>query len=267
MKLMIRSAILFLCLLSLATVTLSSPGKEQDNESKARLLWEQAIAAKGGREKLYGVRSLVVSYTETVRNFLGIVVHRGDVEQLYVFPDKSWAWDDGLPPPFHRTIRSLDIEHDRRCVLYHNATEPKCDHARTTTKSDPDEGLVQVQYLYLMETKWVQPVPFDVSTDWIGLKKVDVVHTRFRNKRIDYWLDRKTHLPLRVSRFHGSNEKPTYTIDISNYANVEGIQMPQKQKRGKISFQLNPEYDDTIFTRLSFAAGPKAWRKSEQLQK
>ena len=267
MKLVIRSAILFLCLLSLSAHTFGVGVEQSDNQAKARLLWEQAIAAKGGREKLYSVRSLVVSYRETVRNFLGIVVHRGDVERLYVFPDKSWGWDDGLPPPFRRTIGSLDLEHDRRCVLNDGAIEPKCDHARTTTKTEPDEGLVQVQYLYLMETKWVQPIPVDVSSHSIGLKKVDVVHTQFRNKRIKYWLDRKTHLPRRVEQFYGSNERPTLTIDISDYADVSGIQMPQKQKRGRIFFQVNPDYDDKIFTRLSFAAGPKAWRRLEQLQK
>jgi hypothetical protein len=201
-----------------------------------------------------------MSYEETARNFLGVVVHRGDVERLYVFPDKSWEWDDGLPAPFRRTIRSLDIEHDMRCFLNDGASTPKCDHA-AVPHSDPDEGIAQVQYLYLMETKWVQPVPFDLSTDHIGLKKVDVVHTRFRNKRINYWLDRQTHLPLRVALFYGSSERPTLTIDISDYADVAGIQMPQKQKRGRISFQVNPDYDDKIFTRLSFEAGPKAWRR------
>src|SRR6185503_12915627 len=84
--------------------------QESQRARDARALWEQAIIAKGGRDQLYRVNSLVLSYRETVRNFLGIAVHSGIVERLYVFPDKSWGWDDGLPPPFRLSIQSVDLE-------------------------------------------------------------------------------------------------------------------------------------------------------------
>ena len=260
MKSVIRSAFLFLFLLAVAGSTFARSVDQSEDQAKARLLWEQAITAKGGRGQLHNVSSLVMSYEETVRNFLGIVVHRGNVERLYVFPDKSWEWDDGLPPPFRLTVRSLDIEHDMRCYLYEGASAPTCNRAKDS-RSEPDEGLTQIQYLYLMETKWVKPTPFDVSVERIGLKKVDVVHTRFRDKRVTYWLDRKTHLPLRVALFYGTSDKPTLTIELSEYTNVAGIQMPQKQKRGRITFQINPDYNIQVFRRLSLAAGPKAWRR------
>ena len=49
---------------------------------------------------------------------------------------------------------------------------------------------------------------------------------------------------------------------VGDYAQIAGIQMPRKQKRGKIEFQINPEYDERIFTRpLSFRDGPKAWQR------
>jgi hypothetical protein len=83
--------------------------QESQRSKDARALWEKAIIAKGGRDQLYTVNSFVLSYQETVRNFLGIAVHRGFVERLYVFPDKSWGWDDGLPPPFRLSIRSVDL--------------------------------------------------------------------------------------------------------------------------------------------------------------
>jgi hypothetical protein len=65
--------------------------QESQRAKDARALWEKAIIAKGGRDQLYTVNSFVLSYQETVRNFLGIAVHRGFVERLYVFPDKSWG--------------------------------------------------------------------------------------------------------------------------------------------------------------------------------
>ena len=260
MKSVIRSAFLFLFILAVAVSTFGHDLDRSKDHTKAALLWEQAITAKGGRVQLHAVRTLAMSYDETVRNFLGIVVHRGHVERLYVFPDKSWEWDDGLPPPFRLTVRSLDIQHDMRCYLYEGATAPTCNRA-ADSHSELDEGITQIQYLYLMETKWVKPIPFDASVESIGFKKVDVVHTRFKDKRVSYWLDRKTHLPLRVALFAGTNDKPRLTIDLSDYANIAGIQMPQKQERARITFQINPEYDIQIFRHLSVPAGPKAWRR------
>lgn len=232
--------------------------QESQSARDAKALWEQALVAKGGRDQLYGVNSLVLSYQEAVRNFLGIVVHRGIVERLYVFPDKSWGWDDGLPPPFRLSIQSVDLERNVRCHVY-AGTKPTCGVARQTGSPSEDEGILQAQYLYLMETRWVRPIPFDVTKSG---SKFDVLHTRLGDKRIDYFLDRKTHLPMRVAVFYGSSDNPTLTVEFSKYVRVGAIQMPGKQKRASISFQINPPYDEGIFTRLpSLTTGPHAWRR------
>lgn len=121
--------------------------QEFQNAKQANELWEQAIAAKGGREQLCQVSSLLMSYQETVRNFLGIVVHRGIVERLYVFPGKSWGWDDGLPPPFRLTVGWLNLERNLLCHVHQSASSPVCRPASKGV-SHPDEGLTKVQYLY-----------------------------------------------------------------------------------------------------------------------
>jgi hypothetical protein len=240
--------------------------QESQSTQQAQTLWEQAVEAKGGREQLYRVNSLLISYRETARNFLGFVVHRGDVERLYVFPDKMWGWDDGLPPPFHLTVNLLDIGRDRRCTLYKGAAAPICGPARQ--RNTPlDDGLVQVQLLYLLETRWVKPTPVSVTKEKIGSRKVDVLHMLFRDKRVDYFLDGKTHLPMRVSIFYGAGARPTISIDLSDYAPVGGVLMPGQQKSAKINFQINPTYDERVFTRPpSIEAGPKAWRALEATQ-
>jgi hypothetical protein len=250
--------VLFILLLPASAIADEIP--EYQNTQQVQDLWEQAVAAKGGREQLERVNSLLISYRETVRNFLGVVVHRGDVERLYVFPDKMWGWDDGLPPPFRLTVNLLDIGRDRRCTLYKGAAAPICGPARQGS-APPDEGLVQVQLLYLMESRWVKPTPVGVTKDKIGFQQVDVLHARFQDKRVDYFLDRKTHLPIRVSIFYGASERPTISFELSDYAPVGGVLMPGKQKRAKINFQINPPYDETIFTRPpSFEAGPRGFR-------
>lgn len=177
---------LLIPLLLVSSIALEAQDSQTDPQAKK--LWEEAIAAKGGRTQLYRANSLVMSYQETVRNFAGIVVHHGLVERLYVFPNKVWAWDDGLPPPFHLSVGWLDVERSLRCTAYAGAAQPVCGPAKQGV-SPPDEGINQVQYLYLMETRWVKRQPLSVTNGSIGLKKVD------------YFLDRKTHLPLRVAVF------------------------------------------------------------------
>ena len=257
----IKHALRVLFILTLPASAFAGETQESQNTRQAQALWEQAVAAKGGREQLYRVNSLLISYRDTVRNFLGVVVHRGDVETLYAFPGRMWGWDDGLPPPFSLTVTLLDVGRDRRCALYKGAAAPVCDPARRKGV-EPDEGLVQAQLLYLLETRWVKPTPVGVTREWVGLKKVDVLHARFQDKRVDYFLDGKTHLPVRVSIFYGASERTALSFEFSDYAPVGGVQMPGKQKSAKINFDLNPAYDEGVFTRPpSVEAGPKAWRR------
>jgi hypothetical protein len=251
-----HAVVLFILLVPASSLAVEI--QKSQNARQAEALWEEALAARGGREQIARVNSLLISYRVTVRNFLGVVIHRGAVETLYVFPDKMWGWDDGLPPPFHLTVKVLDLAKGRSCTLYQGNSAPVCGQARLG-----DEGAIQAQLLYLMETRWVKPIPVGVSEDRIGLRKVDVLHTHFQDNRIDYFLDPKTHLPARVSIFYGAAARSAMSVEFSEYARVGGLMMPGKKKRGKINFEMNPAYDESIFSRLpSIEAGPKAWQRS-----
>ena len=232
----------------------------QHSREQAQKLWEEAISAKGGRDRLHGVSSLLMWYEETTRNFLGMALHRGHVETLYVFPGKVWSWDDGLPPPFRLTVGVLDLDRDFSCRVSAESKSPTCGNAR---KLGSREGIDQAQYLYLMETKWVKPSPISVRKDRVGLKPVDVLETQLDEKRILYFLDRKTHLPKRVAVFHGTSKLARVSLDFSDYVTVNGIQMPSKQKRGRINFLVNPQYDEAVFSRPPLIPeDPKAWKKA-----
>jgi len=243
------------------TVAAEQTKSQDGSKQKAEALWERAVVAKGGRERLYQVNSLLIFHQETVRNFLRIVVHRGLVERLYVFPDKSWSWDDGLPPPFHLTVSMFNLERNLSCMIYAGAASPKCTEPRNAASFFiQGEGPVRAQYLYLLETKWIKPAPLSVTKDSIGLKTLDVVQTQVAGRRVDYYLDRKTHLPQRVITFFESG-RVWETYSFSDYIEIDGIQMPSVQKKGKINFQINPAYAESIFTHPpSIEAGPKAWQ-------
>lgn len=248
-----------------STVVAEQTKAHEESKQKAEVLWAEAVVAKGGRERLYQVNSLVISYQETVRNLLGIVVHRGLVERFYVFPDKSWSWDDGLPPPFHLTVSMYNLERTISCTMHAGASSPKCVKPKDAASFfNQGEGLRRAQYLYLLETKWIKPVPNSVTKGSLGSKTVDVVETKVDGRRVDYYLDRKTHLPQRVVTFFESG-RVWETYNFSDYKDINGIRMPSVQKEGKINFQINPAYDETIFTLPpSIETGPKVWQLTNQ---
>lgn len=231
------------------------------NREQAQKLWDVAINAKGGRDRLHEVRSLLIWYEETTRNFLGIAVHHGHVERLYVFPGRLWSWDDGLPPPFRLTVGVMDLDQDFACRVL-DSKSPICGNVR---RFGSRERIDEAQYLYLMETKWIKPNPISLRKDRIGLKPVDVLETQLGDKRILYFLNRKTHLPQRVDVFRGNSKEARLSLEFSEYVSVNGIRMPGKQKRGRINLVINPQYDEVVFSRPPMiSAGPKAWQKAKQ---
>ena len=244
--------------LNIATASYARAQATNEERQQAETLWEQAIAAKGGRETLMGVKNLAISYDDTARNFLGIAVHRGHFKAVYAFPDKLWVWDDTLPPPFNLTVRVLNISQNFRCTLYAKVAKPTCGSA--TGDHPSAEEIKEAQYLYFLETNWVKPVPVGVTRD----KKVDVVHTRFENKKIDYFLDRKTHLPVRVVVYADGRQRPNLNVELSRYQNIGGVHMPTKQNRTIIDFEINEPFDETIFSVApSIDKGSHGWRKSK----
>ena len=39
------------------------------------------------------------------------------VERFYVFPNKSWGWDDGLPPPRFMLVRKMGRKLSSLCLI------------------------------------------------------------------------------------------------------------------------------------------------------
>jgi hypothetical protein len=97
---------------------------------------------------------------------------------------------------------------------------------------------------------------------------VNVVKTLVDGKQVDYYLDRESHLPLKVA-FPAADDRGTYYVAFSDYKAVDGIQMPQRVSYLgsdwlSTSYQLNVTYNEQIFERPpTIEAGPQAW-KSQQ---
>ncbi|MGB9179304.1 MAG: hypothetical protein WCB68_08655, partial [Pyrinomonadaceae bacterium] len=135
---------------------------------EAERLWEQAVAAKGGRERLYSVRNMVVS------SFRGKGVEYGSVE-LFEFPSKYWGWY-GDPQPLGQYVRMYNLE-DR---VQYTGNDIAPDSSTKVHEQHLEGGQITVddaQLMFLLETKWIKPVLTGVSSDRVGRNRADVVQT------------------------------------------------------------------------------------------
>lgn len=240
---------------------------KNDTEPEAERLWEQAITAKGGRERLYAVENMVVSSRLQGRKNL-IQKVEFPTEELYVFPSKVWRWVDSRPSVFGLHVEISDLERGGGYFVYpDDPTSPR------KIRIDPREKqfFFYTQLLYLMETKWQKPRLLATRTERIGFKKYDVVETVVEREQIDFYLDRKTHLPVRIVEHWISPTRESENnieFNLDDYADVNGIQMPQKVTRVRglsevehVSQQTNVTYDKSIFEHPpSIEAGAEAWK-------
>jgi len=123
--------------------------------------------------------------------------------------------------------------------------------------------LIQDPVLYLMETRWVRPKPLRTRTDGKGKKQQDVIETEVGQVRFDFYLDRKTHLPVKVVTENENGDPRMQRMDLmvtfEDYVEVDGIQMPRRVIREPLltqvvrrdteraRYRFNVKYDEEIF--------------------
>lgn len=239
-------------------------GSQTLADPAAAALWEKAIEAKGGRSKLYAVSNILESN-----------VDKREVS-LYVFPGKRWEWSDWV-------YLSVAMDNPELNLSY-NVVEDSPFATRNWGGTHAKEALwpnYYAQLYYLLETQWIKPLPVKVFNGKFDDRQIDVIQTivYFRNaprakergSLVDFHLDKRTHLPMKVA--FPSNDSVgtnyglgTWYVTFSDYADVDGIQMPRKvgydeKPRKRLPIRVNVDYDPSIFEQLpSFKAGPDAWR-------
>lgn len=245
----------------------SKPIVSETNREEAERLWEEAIAAKGGRERLHAINNLQRSVR--LRQWWNLRRVPYEIEALYVFPRKSWEWVDQTGTIFGFKISMHN--YDQNIHWYY------LDHGKGPTvapfwDSDIYKGamsaIINVQLNYLMETRWVKPIPVSVERGKVGGHAVDIVRTIVKGyprgeETVSFALDRKTHLPRQVI-YHAILQGKEYSggVSLSDYTAINGIQMPGKVGRERTVFQFNVDYNERIFEQPpSRAEGIDAWKK------
>jgi len=261
------------CLLLLVYLFSIAPlakARQTDNQqlSRAQEIWEDAILAKGGRQKLESVRNIFISSRS--KYWHGLKRYEVLVQELTVFPGKIWLWQDYRPDVFGLTVELYDFDKGIKYFTNSDIPPPQPNvMAPYETSLSHTYGLLG----YLMETKWLKPKVTGFKETTLRGRKVDVVHTFLNDSveglapedfYIDFWLDRETHLPLRVSYTRmqlGQKSSPTNII-FSKYVDVNGIKIPsENDASGKVVVQLSVDYNEKLFSKPpSIASGPDAWK-------
>lgn len=241
-----------------------SPGETQ---ARARELWEEAVAAKGGRERLRRIGSLYV-----VRIQPG-----GDRDyQFHVFPDYSFNYTYGG----YREDTAIEVYNHKRAITWWLPPNTRMAIPRQRQGDDPSSNII-AQFMYLMVTSWMEPKPLRTRKEWVGLKRVDVVAVDANGWPVDYYLDPQTRLPIQVvspysamSHEAGAMEQ---VVGLDDYALVDGVMMPRKASYSytytnarrkwteQVSFEINPPYDPQFFEQPPIArTTPESWRAKDK---
>jgi hypothetical protein len=260
MRWKIATLVICLWLFSGLILTTKAHAQASSARTEAERLWELAVAAKGGRQRLHQVKSLAVFYEYS----------RGRPSaEVYAFPDKRWDWiDSGQKSKFPLWVYSMDFEQMVHCVVQ-GVTREGCESVEGYSKRSFLEG---PQLLYLLETTWVKPKLLTASKGTLGFRSVDIVKVQLEQFQISVYLDAKTRLPSRIAYHSNEGGRNLKVGDIfewyglSDYREVNGIMLPHliSHTHGstrQVRYEVNPAYDPHVFTRKpQIAAGPEQWR-------
>lgn len=235
---------------------------EQDNKGldkvsviEAQRLWEMAIEAKGGRDNLYKVNSLAVSYE----------INQGyESTELYVFPSKHWSWIDVRPSILGVMLTVINYDRPVSYTIFgHNPVDTHEDHSPGYSQ---DYFIKDPQLLYFLETKWYKPELVKGYESQALSETTDAIEIKIPRFTAIVHLSKKTHLPILISYLSTIKKEPFTNLELSGYKQVAGILLPHTVKDNNArkiqrKIEINPRYDPAVFERPpSFDKGANQWR-------
>ena len=218
---------------------------DDETAAHARELWEKVLVAKGGRERLRKITNLYIAADQG---------HGYRQLTFNVFPD--YRFDFSYDPKGENT--SIEVSNARKGIVWW----------QVINEAKPREYEVEDVYLnllpqviYLLVTSDVDPVPLRLRKERMGLERVDVIEVDAQGLRVDYYIDPKTHLPLRAVLPQGLRARNRGNMDhivtLDDYAVIDGVMMPHKVTHtftysaeklvDRLKFEINAAYDPQVF--------------------
>lgn len=258
-------------MVSVVTVLMSASLVQGGNQQEHTEVWERVIAAKGGRERLQAVRTLVIRSHEPepggdsrYRRVVGTVQY----EFVRAFPDRYWAWEDYRPGAmgFRTEVVSIPARFDWESRRGERATQIAWS---ARGQSHIADLLIREQLVYLLETSFTKPTIIGSSKQGGRIRLFAAVPGY---QQVEYVVDPKTFLPAIVVLTWSSDTDrdkppavalPPLTYELADYVSVGGIQMPTTVKGlGRVEYIINPDIDPKLFvTPPDYVVDRNHWKK------
>jgi hypothetical protein len=187
-------------LCSLPGGAMTGAGEHQD----AARLWADAVAARGGRDRLAAIRSFAIREQTTYARPTRPDMATGKVDQIVCeLPDGWWEFLDYRPGEMGVSVRVLNAKTGLGWASHGGPAQPL---------RQPDTYVAyrmrQIQYVYFLETSAVHPNPLRASRVQLGSAPFDRVTAEIEGDEVDFYLDITTHLPARVEASRKITLKP-----------------------------------------------------------
>jgi hypothetical protein len=256
MALVMPSRIVGLILIVAALLAVQERGAVATQPSIA---WERAIAAKGGRDALRRVRSVLRSDVLTRRAGIFRRVDSRFVT-LLVLPNRLWEWADERPFVWGLSLSVIDTNVGSWFYL------PGPDVVKHLS-AGPDQmaKIRSLQAITLMEAEGFLPR----VTGERRTRRSVVVEAELGLQQFEFHLSSDTNLPSlvvdRTTSARGATVVHRYRL--SDYRMVDGVCLPHVIEdsstftyRYRAEYQLNVAYDETAFTSPRLTSDPQSWQ-------
>src|SRR5579862_49898 len=216
-------------------------------------VWEQALKAKGGRERLHGVHSLAIFLKPAQVNLAG-----PPTTWFCGFPDRYFEFEGRGSGP--DSPRAIMVNETIGRVAMDAMGIPRAQGPLTEAHR---ERLTLNQVVFLLESAWLEPHPVTVKG------KVLTVEAGGRTFRL--YINRED-LPERVQALPAKGREPKnlYDYRLEHYREVQGVQLParltwisgMRQWTWDADYEVDAKYNPKFFERMpDLADGPEPWRK------
>jgi len=231
-----------------------------DTSKSARELWEKVLAAKGGRERLRQITGLYAA------------ADLGKGWRSFTFNAFSTYRYEFVYDP-KREVTVVEISNARKGMVWWQVDANEA-RPRKYNEEEVYQDLLP-QFIYLMVTHELDPVPLRLRKERIGLKRVDVIETDANGWRVDYYIDSDSNLPIRVVLPLGTKARAegemNHIVTLDDYAAVDGVMMPHtvihtntfnsQKLTDSLKFEINPAYDPRLFEQAPTPKmGAEPWR-------
>lgn len=260
-----RTLFFYLSVVLLCSSSVTS-GQSSSEKQAAGRAWDSLIRTKGGRDKLYGIKSALLEYHPDRPE-------EDRFSQLWLFPD--YYWETGyidLPRKGYAAVNDI-AKHIRKSAGFFSNNIESLD---TWANPDHFERILP----FLLETRWFKPEPIRVRRFRKGKKTLELIETTFRDHRLDFTYEIEDQLVTEVDEYWGDNAPDVLKgrLDqkwaFDDYVDVDGIKLARRWRMiwfpdlyhafadQEFRLSLNVDYDPDLFTRTLPAIGSNGWRKA-----